>query len=48
MSSTLALELIWQRMSRPFNLVQAVPALTGIAPSEVADLTTSTLALESK
>jgi len=44
-SSTLALELIWQRMSRPFNLVQAVPALTGIPPSEVADLVTLHLAI---
>jgi hypothetical protein len=44
-SSTLALELIWQRMSRPFNLVQAVPALTGIHPGEVADLVTLHLAI---
>jgi hypothetical protein len=44
-SSTLALELIWQRMSRPFNLAQAVPALTGIPGTEVADLVTLHLAI---
>jgi hypothetical protein len=45
MSSTLALDLIWRRMNRPFNLVHAVPALTGIPPAEVADLVTLHLAI---
>lgn len=45
MSSTLALDLIWRRMNRPFNLVHAVPALTGIPPHEVADLVVLHLAI---
>ena len=45
MSSTLALDLIWRRMNRPFNLVHAVPALTGIPAAEVADLVTLHLAI---
>jgi hypothetical protein len=45
MSSTLALDLIWRRMHRPFNLVHAVPALTGIPAGEVADLVTLHLAI---
>ena len=39
------LEQIWQRMSRPFNLVRAVPTLTGIPPVEVADLVALALAV---
>jgi hypothetical protein len=45
MSSTLALDLIWRRMHRPFNLVHAVPALTGIPAAEVADLVSLHLAI---
>jgi len=39
------LHLLWSRMSRPFNLVHALPALCGIPPSHVADLMTLHLAL---
>lgn len=45
MSSTLALDLIWRRLSRPFNLVHAVPALTGFPATNVADLVTLHLAV---
>lgn len=45
MSSSEALELIWRRMSRPFNLVHAVPALTGIPAPDVADLVALHLAI---
>jgi len=48
MSSTLALDLIWRRLSRPFNLVHAVPALTGVPASDVADLVTLHLALSAE
>jgi hypothetical protein len=44
-SSTLALDLIWRRMRRPFNLVHAVPALTGIPADDVADLVTLHLSI---
>ncbi len=39
------LHLLWSRMSRPFNLVHALPALCGIPPSHVADLMTLHVAL---
>lgn len=39
------LHLLWSRMSRPFNLVRALPALCGIPSSHVADLITLHLAL---
>ena len=39
------LELIWRHMSRPFNLVRAVPTLTGIPSVDVADLVALHLAI---
>lgn len=45
MSGSEALELIWRRMSRPFNLVHALPALTGIPAEHVADLVALHLAI---
>jgi len=47
-SSTLALDLIWRRLNRPFNLVHAVPALTGFPAAHVADLVTLHLAVSSE
>lgn len=45
MSGSEAVELIWKRMSRPFNLMHALPALTGIPPAHVADLVALHLAI---
>jgi len=47
-SSTLALDLIWRRLNRPFNLVHAVPALTGYPASDVADLVVLHLAVSAE
>jgi len=39
------LHLIWRRLARPVNLVHAVPAVTGIPASHIADLVPLHLAL---
>lgn len=48
MSSTLALDLIWRRLNRPFNLEHAVPALTGFPASDVAHLVALHLAVSAE
>lgn len=45
---TSPLHLVWNRLSRPFNLVHVIPALCGVPPAHVADLIVLHVALSSE
>jgi len=42
------LHLVWNRLSRPFNLVHIIPALCGVPPAHVADLIVLHVALSTE